>query len=69
MSFSSYNSAVYFSIGPTEYSIVAAQDKLIQEHGNSTEFEQCFTENVGMDLPSFNAAIREVQHTFQARMY
>ncbi|KAJ5251753.1 hypothetical protein N7489_002163 [Penicillium chrysogenum] len=54
-----YNSAVYFSIGPTEYSIVAAQDKLIQEHGNSTEFEQCFTENVGMDLPSFNAAIRD----------
>ncbi|KAJ5373602.1 hypothetical protein N7517_005608 [Penicillium concentricum] len=54
-----YNSAVYFSIGPTEYSVVAAQDKLIQEHGNSTEFEQCFTENVGIELQSFNAAIRD----------
>ncbi|KAJ5150526.1 uncharacterized protein N7500_010715 [Penicillium coprophilum] len=54
-----YNSAVYFSIGPTEYSVVAAQDKLIQEYGNSTEFEQCFTQNVGIDIQSFNAAIRD----------
>ncbi|KAJ5193760.1 hypothetical protein N7491_001090 [Penicillium cf. griseofulvum] len=54
-----YNSAVYFSIGPTKYSVIAAQDKLIQEHGNSTEFEQCFTENVGIELQSFNAAIRD----------
>ncbi|KGO39900.1 Peptidase C78, ubiquitin fold modifier-specific peptidase 1/ 2 [Penicillium expansum] len=54
-----YNSAVYFSIGPTEYSVVAAHEELIQEHGNSTEFEQCFTANVGMELPSFNTAIHD----------
>ncbi|KAJ5963319.1 uncharacterized protein N7479_003195 [Penicillium vulpinum] len=54
-----YNSAVYFSIGPTEYSVVAAQDRLIQERGNSTEFEQCFMENVGIELQSFNGAIRD----------
>ncbi|KAJ5501985.1 hypothetical protein N7463_004859 [Penicillium fimorum] len=53
-----YNSAVYFSIGPTEYSVVAAQDKPIQEHGNSKEFEQCFTATVGIELQSFNGAIR-----------
>ncbi|KAL2829980.1 hypothetical protein BDW59DRAFT_178184 [Aspergillus cavernicola] len=51
-----YNSAIFFSLGPTEYTVVTAQASPVR--GNiSTDFEQCFAENVGIDRPSFNAAM------------
>ncbi|PKY04081.1 hypothetical protein P168DRAFT_236422 [Aspergillus campestris IBT 28561] len=52
-----YNSAVFFSVGPAEYTVVVAQDKLIRYHDNSTIFEQCFAANVGIEPLQFNAAL------------
>ncbi|PLN84163.1 hypothetical protein BDW42DRAFT_163090 [Aspergillus taichungensis] len=54
-----YNSAAYFSMGPTEYAVVVAQDKLIRYRDNSTDFEQCFAANVGIEPLQFNAAIKD----------
>ncbi|KAL2867715.1 uncharacterized protein BJX67DRAFT_387626 [Aspergillus lucknowensis] len=51
-----YNSAIYVSLGPMEYSVVAANSGPIR--GNlSPDFEDCMLDNAGLDLPSFNAAM------------
>ncbi|KAL4883546.1 hypothetical protein BJY04DRAFT_226567 [Aspergillus karnatakaensis] len=55
-----YNSAVYFSLGPMEYTVLSGHAGSI--NGNhSTDFEKCFLQNAGVELPFYNAAIDESQ--------
>ncbi|KAL3472966.1 hypothetical protein BJX99DRAFT_249257 [Aspergillus californicus] len=51
-----YNSAIFYSLGPREYSVVTGQAGPIT--GNiSTDFEECATNRLGVDLSTYNAAI------------
>ncbi|KAL4785975.1 hypothetical protein BJX76DRAFT_355568 [Aspergillus varians] len=54
-----YNSAIFFSFGPTKYAVVVAQGPVGPVGGNnmSSDFETCFERVVGMDMDAFDADV------------
>ncbi|KAL4924604.1 uncharacterized protein BDV17DRAFT_295240 [Aspergillus undulatus] len=51
-----YNSALFFALGPTKYTDIVAPAGPMR--GNtSADFEECFEDNIGLDLAAINASM------------